>query len=141
HHAVVHERQERVSRNAHLVGEQRDLDQVLDHHREHDIVGDLADARELAFAHAGDALRRYHFQHRRNRLAGGLVTGNDGGELAGLDHLGIAAHRRRYELAAELAETVADRSGFLHRDGRAVHEDFWNLAAVAGDAVLAEIDL
>ena len=35
--------------------QERDLDQVLDHHAEHDVVGDLADARELAFADIGDA--------------------------------------------------------------------------------------
>ena len=56
--------------NAHLVGEERDLDQVLDHDAEHDVVGDLADARELAVADVGDALRRDLGQDRRHRLAG-----------------------------------------------------------------------
>ncbi len=141
HHAVVHEGEEGVAGHPHLVGQQRDLDQVLDHHAEHDVVGDLADARELAGPHVGDAARGDHFHERRGGLACGLAAGDHGGELARLDHLGIAAHRRRHVFAAELLQPVADRGRLLHRDGRAVDEDFRQLAAMTGDAVLAEIDL
>src|SRR5262249_1740269 len=141
HHAVVHEGEERVAGNAHLVGQQRDFNQVLDHHAEHDVVGDLADARELAAADVGDAARGDHFHERGDGLARGLAAGDHRGELARLDDLGIAAHRRRHVFAAELLQPVADRGRLLDRDGRAVDEDFRQLAAMAGDAVLAEIDL
>ena len=126
-----------MARHAHLVGEQRDLDQVLDHHAEHDVVRDLADAREFAVADIGHAARREHLDQRHGGLAGRLRAGDDGGELAGLDDLGVAAHRRGDEIGAELLELVADRGGFLDRDGRAIDHDRRQLAALAAHAVLA----
>ena len=98
-----------MTRHAHLVGQKRDLDQILDDDAEHDIVGDLADAGELAVAHIGHAAWREHFDQGRCGLAGGLRAGDDRGQLAGLDHFGIAAHRRGDEIGAELPELVADR--------------------------------
>jgi hypothetical protein len=137
HRAVVEEGEECVTRHAHLVGQERDLDQVLDDHAEHDVVRDLADARELAVADIGDAARGEHLDQRHHRLAGRFGARDDGGELAGLDDLGVAAHRRGDELGAELLELVADRGGFLDRDGRAIDHDRRHLAALAADAVLA----
>ena len=77
-----------MARHAHLVGEQRDLDQVFDDDAEHDVVRDLADARQFAFADIGDALRREHFDQRHGRLGDGFRTGHNRRQLAGLDHLG-----------------------------------------------------
>ena len=68
HDAVVEESQKGVTRHPQLVGEEGDLDQVLDHDAEHDVVGDLADARQFALAHIGDATRREHFHHRLDRV-------------------------------------------------------------------------
>jgi len=44
-----------MARHAGLFGQERDLGQVLDDHAEHDIVGHLADAGELAVADIGYA--------------------------------------------------------------------------------------
>jgi hypothetical protein len=64
-----------VARHPHLVGKQRDLDQVLDHYAEHDVVCDLADARELAIAHVGHTLRRENFDQRHRYLGVGFGSG------------------------------------------------------------------
>ena len=137
HHAIVEKGEKGVARHAHLVGQQRDLDQVLDDDAEHDIVRDLADAREFAVADIGHAARREDLDQRHGDLAGGFRARHDGGQLAGLDHLGIAAHRRGDEIGVELLELVADLGGFLDRDGRAIDDDRRHLAALAADAVLA----
>ena len=68
-----------MARHAHLVGQERDLDQVLDDDAEHDVVGNLADPRELAVADVGDAAWREHLDQRRRGLAGGFRTGHHGG--------------------------------------------------------------
>ena len=140
HHAVVHERQERVARHAHLVGEQRDLDQVLDHHAEHDIVCDLADARELAVAHVGDTLRREHLDQRHRHFGVGLGTGHHGRQFAGLDHLGVAGYRRGQEAYAAFGQPLADGGGFLDRDRRAIDQHL-RLLGAAEQAIFAEDDL
>ena len=57
--------EERLYRHYGLLGEQRDLDQVLDDDAEHHIVRNLADARELAFAHIGDTVGREHLDQSR----------------------------------------------------------------------------
>ena len=98
---------------------------------------DLADAREFALAHIGHAARREHLDQRRCGLACRFGTGDDGGKLAGLDDLGVAADRRGDEVGAELLELLADRRGFLHRDGRAIDHDRRHPAALAAHAVLA----
>src|SRR5215475_8057396 len=108
HHAVVEEGQEGVARHAHLVGEQRDLDQVLDHHAEHDIVGDLADAGELAVADVGHAARREHLHHRLDRAERGLRAGCHRRQLAGIDDLGVAAHRAAHEARIALGQPRPD---------------------------------
>jgi hypothetical protein len=67
-------------------------------------------------------------------------TGRDGGQLAGLDHLGVAADRAGDEIGALLLQPLADGGGLLDRDGRAIDYHFRHLA-VLGDAVRSEIDL
>ena len=47
-----------MARHAGLLRQDGDLREVLDHDAEHDVVRDLADARQLALAHVGDAARR-----------------------------------------------------------------------------------
>ena len=61
-----------MARDAHLVAEQRDLDQVLDDDAEHDVVGDLAHARQLALPDVGDASRRERLDQRLDLSKGGL---------------------------------------------------------------------
>ena len=129
-----------MARHAHLVGEQRDLDQVLDHHAEHDVVRDLADARELAVADVGHALRREHFDQRHRDLGVGFRARHHRRQLAGLDHLGIAGHRRGDEAHALLGQPLADVGGFLDRNRRAVDQHL-RLLGAAQQAVLAENDL
>ncbi len=141
HHAVVEEREEGVARHAHLVGQQRDLDQVLDHHAEHDVVRDLADAREFAVADIGDARRREHLDHLLDLAERRLGSGADRRQLAGLDHLGVAGDRRADVVGAAILQPLADGDQFLDRDGRAVDEHAGRLAVAAQHAVLAEIDL
>src|SRR4029077_1043417 len=75
HDTVVHEGEEGVARHAHLVGKQSDLDEVLYHHAEHDVVCDLADARELAIAYVGYALRSEDFDQRHRYLGVGFGSG------------------------------------------------------------------
>ena len=137
HHAVVHEGEEGMARHAHLVGEQRDFDQVLDHHAEHDVVRDLADAREFAVADIGHAARREHLDQRHRDFGVGLGAGHHGRQLAGLDHLGIAGHRCGQETHAFFGQALADGGGFLNPDRRAVDNHARQLAAGA-QAVLAE---
>src|SRR5262249_46615811 len=106
---------------------------------EKDVVGDLADASELAFPDIGDAARRKLLDQWPYRAAGGFRPRHHRRELAGLDGLRVAAHRRRHERGAALAKAGSDRSGLLDPDGRAIDEDLRQLAAFACcDAALAE---
>ena len=63
HDRVVHEVEEGAARHARLLGEDRDLGQVLRHDAEEDVVGDLAEAGELALADVGDAVRGDRLDH------------------------------------------------------------------------------
>ena len=131
-----------MARHAHLVGQQRDLDQVLDHDAEHDVVRDLADAREFAVADVGHAGRREHLDHRHDGLAGGFRAGNDRRQLAGLDHLGVAAtpaprrsRRRVLEASCGCRRNPRPRWSSSRRRSSAA------CRCAGDDAVLAEIDL
>src|SRR5687768_18279925 len=52
-------------------------------------------------------------------VVGGPGAGGDGGELAGADHLGVAADGRGDEIGAQLGEFGPDLGGFLGGDGGA----------------------
>ena len=54
HHALVHEVEECVARNARFLREHGDLRERLRHDAEEHVVADLDDARELALAEPGD---------------------------------------------------------------------------------------
>ena len=101
HHALVHEFEEGVARHARLLREDGDLGQRLRHHAEEHVVADLDDARELALA---DVARRRRDQLEQRRASSKAVfgPGADEGELARLDHLGVAGHRRGQVLDAVL---------------------------------------
>src|SRR5687767_9371590 len=66
HHALVQELEEGVARHPGLLGEDGDLAEVLDHDTQHDVVADLRDARELAFADVA----RAHAHHVEVRPRG-----------------------------------------------------------------------
>jgi hypothetical protein len=119
-----------------------DLAQVLDHHAQHDVVGNLAEARQLALADIGHAARGKGLDVGLYHVVGGPGARGHGGELAGLHHLGVAAHRCGDQVGAQLGEACAAGGRLLGRDGGTVDEDLRDPAiAAGGDAVRAEADL
>ena len=118
HHALIQEVEESVTRHARLLGKHRDLAQVLHHHAQHDVVADLRDARQLAVAHIARASAE-HVEKRPGVFVGPFRPGGDNGELAGLDHLGVAADRRSKVFDAFLLQHRAQLSRAVERDGRA----------------------
>ena len=107
HDAVVEEREEGVTRHAHLVHQQRDLDEVLDHDAEHDVVANLGNARQLALGHLA--------QHPIQHLADGEVQHRVAQKLQPVLHRGGMESVGQTQ---QTAEHVANRTLARNHDSR-----------------------
>ena len=79
-----------MARHARLLGEDRDLGEVLDRDAEQHVVGDLAEAGELALADVGDAPGGKRQNQRLDLAEGSLGARRDRAELAGAHAFGVA---------------------------------------------------
>jgi hypothetical protein len=86
---------------------------------QHDVVGDLHQPGDLDVSDIGDAAAEVP-QHRLDRVEHLTRTGDDHGELAGGDHLGVAADRRCQEVGAARVRGGADHFAGSGGDGRRV---------------------
>ena len=100
-------------------------------------MADLDDARELALADIADAGAEA-FEIGPRRVERRLGAGDDEAELARLDHLAVAADRRRQQMRAALFRRRAQLGRGLLRHRRAVDQDLGRLVLARQHALGAE---